>query len=93
MYKEIQTVVSILVQEKKRSIITCLYNTPWVVSNESTLFIDGKGQNKYDPTCNDDRVSVHNVYLLAMCHANVDCHLVVSQHVFFKYIAKYGSKA
>jgi hypothetical protein len=78
---------------KKGSILKCRYNAPWEVRDDSILFIDEKGKKKYEPTRNDDRLNVHNVDLLAMWRANVDCQPVVSRHVVLKYIAKYASKA
>jgi hypothetical protein len=77
---------------KKGYVVTCRYNAPWEVRDDSLLFIDEKGRKKYEPTRNDDRLNVHNVDLLAMWHANVDCQPVVSRHVVLKYIAKYASK-
>jgi ATP-dependent DNA helicase PIF1 len=77
---------------KKGSILKCRYNAPWEVHDDSILFIDEKGKKKYEPARNDDRLNVHNVDLLAMWHANVDCQPVVSRHVVLKYIAKYASK-
>jgi ATP-dependent DNA helicase PIF1 len=78
---------------KKGSILKCRYNAPWEVRDDSILFIDEKGKKKYEPARNDDRLNVHNVDLLAMWRANVDCQPVVSRHVVLKYIAKYASKA
>jgi ATP-dependent DNA helicase PIF1 len=78
---------------KKGSILSCRYNAPWDVRDESLLFIDEKGRKKYEPARNDDRLNIHNLDLLAMWRANVDCQPVVSRHVVLKYIAKYASKA
>lgn len=78
---------------KKGTILTCLYNAPWDLCNESRLFIDDQGRKKYDLARNDDRLNVHNIDLLTMWHANVDCHRVLSHYVVLKYIAKYASKA
>jgi hypothetical protein len=36
--------------QKKGSIITCRYNAPWEVHDDSILFIDEKGKNKYEST-------------------------------------------
>ena len=47
----------------------------------------------YDLERNDDRLNVHNIDLLTMWRANVDCQLVPSQHAVLKYIAKYATKA
>ena len=35
---------------KKGSILKCRYNAPWEVRDDSILFIDEKGKNKYEPT-------------------------------------------
>ena len=78
---------------KKGSILSCCYNSPWDVQDESLLFIDEKGRKKYEPARNDDRLNIHNLDLLAMWRANVDCQPVVSRHAVLKYIAKYASKA
>ena len=78
---------------KKGSSYTCRYNAPWELQDHSKLFIDDKGQNKYEPTCYDDRLNVHNVPLLSMWHANVDCQPVISCHAVLKYTAKYASKS
>jgi hypothetical protein len=78
---------------KKGYVLTCRYNAPWEVRDDSLLFIDEKGRKKYEPTRNDDRLNVHHVDLLAMWCANVDCQPVVSRHVVLKYITKYASKA
>ena len=78
---------------KKGYVLTCLYNAPWEVRNESLLSIDEKGHKKYEHARNDDRLNVHNVSLLAMWRANVDCQPVVSRHAVLKYIAKYASKS
>ena len=59
--------------QRKGSILTYCYNVTWEVQDESLLSIDEKGQNKYEPTCNDDSVNVHNVDLFTMGCANVDC--------------------
>ena len=78
---------------KKGTILTCWYNAPWDLSEESRLFIDDQGRKKYDPIRNDDRLNVHKIDLLTMWHVNVDCQPVLSQHDVLKYIAKYASKA
>ena len=76
---------------KKGTILTCRYNSPWDISEESIFFINDQGRKKYDPTRNDDRLNVHNIDLLTMWHANVDFQPVPSQHDVLKYIAKcYG---
>jgi len=77
---------------KKGTILACRYNAPWDLSGESILFIDDQGRKKYDPTRNDDRLNVHNIDLLTMWRANVDCQPVLSRHVVLKYIVKYASK-
>lgn len=70
--------------QKKGSILPCRYNAPWEVCNESLLSIDDKCHKKYVPARNDDRVNVHNVALLTMWCANVDCQPIVSQHVVLR---------
>ena len=78
---------------KKGSSYTCRYNAPWELKDHSKLFIDDKGQNKYECACNDDGLNVHNVPLLSMWRINVDFQLVISHHALLKYIEKYASKA
>jgi hypothetical protein len=34
---------------KKGAILSCRYNAPWEVRDESLLFIDEKGRKKYEP--------------------------------------------
>ena len=77
---------------KKGSILACCYNTPWELHDESILFINEKGQNKYEPAHNDDRLNVHNAHFIAMWCAIVDCQSIVSHHAVLKYIANYASK-
>ena len=76
--------------QKKVSSYTCHYNAPWKLQDHSNLFIDDKGQKKYEHARNDDGLNVHNVPLLSMWHANVDFQPIVSIHVDFKYIEKYA---
>jgi len=78
---------------KKGTILTCWYNAPWDLCDESRLFIDDQGRKKYEPTRNDDKLNVHNIDLLTMWRANVDCQPVLSRYAMLKYIAKYTSKA
>ena len=78
---------------KKDTILTCQYNYPWDHFDESRLFIDDQGRKKYEPTRNDDRLNVHNIDLITMWCANVDCEPVFSRYAVLKYIAKYASKA
>jgi hypothetical protein len=65
--------------QKNGSILTCRYNAPWEVCNESLLSTYKKCHKKYVPGRNNDRVNVHNAALLTMWHANVDCQPVVSR--------------
>ena len=59
-------------------------------SNHSKLFINDKGQKKYEPRHNDDRLKSHNVPVLSMWCVNFDFQPVVSYHPVLKYIAKYA---
>lgn len=52
-----------------------------------------KEEKKCETSTNDDRLNVHNINLLMMLHANVDCQPVLSRYAVLKYIAKYASKA
>ena len=79
--------------QNKGSSYTCCYSAPWKLQDHSNLFIDDKGQKKYEHARNDDGLNVHNVPLLSMWHANVDFQLVISHHALLKYIEKYVSKA
>lgn len=56
----------------KRSIISCSYNAPCQVHDNSIMFIDEKGKNKYEAAWNYDRLNVQNVDLLRKWQENVD---------------------
>ena len=51
----------------------CQYNAPWELQDESKIFVNDKGQKKYEPARNDDRLNVHNITLLSIWCDNVDC--------------------
>ena len=78
---------------KKGSSYMCRYNAPWELQDQSKIFVNDKGHKKYEPTRNNDRLNFHNIPLLSIWCANVDCQLVLSRHAVLKYIAKYASKS
>ena len=78
---------------KKGNTLECRYKCPWKVQNESSLYIDEKGQKTYNPTCNDERLNIHNPSILQTWRENVDFQPVLSCYAVLKYIAKYPSKA
>ena len=77
----------------KGTILTCRYNAPWDICDESRLFIDDQGRKKYEPSRNDDNINVHKIDLLTLWRANVVFQQVLSCYVVLKYINKYASKA
>jgi len=62
------------------------------LKSTSSLFINDKGHETYIPARNDERLNIHNVDLLSIWRANVDCQLVLSRHAMLKYISKYAAK-
>jgi hypothetical protein len=52
--------------QKKGSILSYHYNTPWKLHDNFMLFIDDKGKDKNDHLHDDDRLKVHNAPLLAI---------------------------
>ena len=68
----------------------CRYNAPWELQDQSKIFVNDKGHKKYEPTPNDNRLNVHNIPLLSIWRANVDCQSALSRHAVLKYIAKYA---
>jgi len=58
-----------------------------------SLFIDDKGHKTYVLARNDERLNIHNVDLLSIWRANVDCQPILSRHVVLEYISKYVAKA
>ncbi|XP_057849693.2 uncharacterized protein LOC131060470 [Cryptomeria japonica] len=50
-----------------------------------------KGENKFEPAQNDDRVNTHNKYVLQLWRENIDWQPVLSRHAVIKCIAKYAA--
>jgi hypothetical protein len=78
---------------RKGTTLECRYKFPWKVQMESSLYIDEMGQKTYRPTCNDERLNIHNSNILQAWRENVDFQPVLSRYAVLKYIAKYASKA
>ncbi|XP_057857720.1 uncharacterized protein LOC131066866 [Cryptomeria japonica] len=78
---------------KKGTSLQCCYKAPWNITEKSSLSNDDNGQPKHTPACNDDRLNLHNPFILSIWRANVDCQPVLSIDVVIKYIAKYATKA
>ncbi|XP_059064231.1 uncharacterized protein LOC131856450 [Cryptomeria japonica] len=78
---------------RKGTSLQCHYKAPWNITKKSSLSNDDNGQPKHTPARNDDRLNLHNPFILSIWRANVDCQLVLSIDVVIKYIAKYAAKA
>ena len=53
---------------------------------------DEFGKKTYALAQNDDRLNIHNPYMISIWRANMDCPPVVLKILVIKYIAKYASK-
>ncbi|XP_059070854.1 uncharacterized protein LOC131028544 [Cryptomeria japonica] len=78
---------------RKGTSLVCHYKAPWSIKEKSSLSNDANGQPTYTPARNDDRLDLHNPFILSIWRANVDCQPVLSIHAVIKYIAKYAAKA
>jgi len=73
--------------------VECCYKAPWNLQQTFTLEIDENGQPKHTHACNDNILNLHNLAMLSIWRANVDCKVVISIDVVLKYISKYATKA
>ncbi|XP_059064840.1 uncharacterized protein LOC131856900 [Cryptomeria japonica] len=78
---------------RKGTSLQCRYKAPWNITEKSSLSNDDNGQPKHTPARNDDRLNLHNPFILSIWRANVDCQPVLSIDAVIKYIAKYAAKA
>ncbi|XP_059074789.1 uncharacterized protein LOC131874875 [Cryptomeria japonica] len=78
---------------RKGTSLQCRYKAPWNITEKSSLSNDDNGQPKHTPARNDDRLNLHNPFILSIWRANVDCQPVLSIDAMIKYIAKYATKA
>ncbi|XP_059066108.1 uncharacterized protein LOC131857481 [Cryptomeria japonica] len=78
---------------RKGTTLLCRYKAPWIIQEKSTLSNVENGQPKHTPARNDDRLNLHNPFILSIWRANVDCQPVLSIDAVIKYIAKYAAKA
>ncbi|XP_059068275.1 uncharacterized protein LOC131047632 [Cryptomeria japonica] len=77
---------------RKGTTLLCRYKAPWTIQEKSTLSNVENGQPKHTSARNDDRLNLHNPFILSIWRANVDCQPVLSIDVVIKYIAKYAAK-
>ncbi|XP_057827996.1 uncharacterized protein LOC131039303 [Cryptomeria japonica] len=59
----------------------------------STLTVDNDNNPCYKPARNDDRLNIHNPWMLSLWRANIDCQPVTSKKAVLQYISKYASKS
>ncbi|XP_057838404.2 uncharacterized protein LOC131048470 [Cryptomeria japonica] len=78
---------------RKGTSLQCRYKAPWNITKKLSLSNDDNGQPKHTPARNDDRLNLHNPFILSIWRANVDCQPVLSIDAMIKYIAKYAAKA
>ena len=69
------------------------YHAPWDLCDHSKIYIDEKGDKKYEPKRNDDRVNTHNRETLMMWRVNIYWQPVLSKRVIINYIEKYVAKS
>ncbi|XP_059074747.1 uncharacterized protein LOC131874842 [Cryptomeria japonica] len=79
--------------KKKGPTLECHYKALWVLQEMSTLTVDNDNNPCYKPARNDDRLNIHNPWMLSLWRANIDCQPVTSKKAILQYISKYASKS